>query len=106
MRYVLTIILITFGFFSPALGQEEPSESMTEAAEALEEGATLFPIPDYASGILARDALTGDWNGERTSLAKDYGLQFEVDVNQIYQGVMAGGTSSNDDYYGAAYDTL
>ncbi len=106
MRYFLTITLITFGFFSSALGQEAPSESLAEGAEALEEGATLFPIPDYASDILARDALTGDWNGERTSLAKDYGLQFELDVNQIYQGVMDGGNSSDDDYYGSAYYAL
>jgi porin len=106
MRYFLTIILITFGFYSPALGQEAPSESLAEQVEALEEGATLFPIPDYTSGILARDALTGDWNGERTSLAKDYGLQFELDVNQIYQGVMDGGENSNDEYYGSAYYAL
>jgi porin len=103
MRIPPPIIIITFAFFSSALGQEAPDESLAETAEALEEGATLFPIPDYSSGILTRDALTGDWNGIRTSLAEDNGLQIGVDVNQFYQGVWDGGTSSNAKYNGSAY---
>tara|TARA_R110000850_G_scaffold117831_10_gene234482 strand:+ start:6354 stop:7667 length:1314 start_codon:yes stop_codon:yes gene_type:complete len=103
MRILLLILPVTLLLFSSVLGQEAPDESLAEEAEALAEGATLFPIPDYRSDILTRDALTGDWDGLRTSLAKDNGLQFSVDVNQFYQGVWDGGTSNRAYYNGSAY---
>ena len=105
MRTFLPIIPITLALFSSALGQEAPDESYEAEAEALAEGATLFPIPDYTSELFMRDALTGDWGGVRSSRAES-GLQFEVDINQIYQGVMDGGSSRDSDYYGSAYYTL
>ena len=102
MRFLKPCTLFSIALISSSMGQEAPDESLAEGAEALAEGATLFPIPDYSSDILSRDALTGDWCGHRTSLAKNAGLQFEVDVTQIFQGVMSGGANSNSDYYGKA----
>ena len=106
MRFLKPYTLFTIALLSSSMGQEAPDESLEEAAEALAEGATLFPIPDYENDIFTREALTGDWNGIRTSLAQNNGLQFGVDVNQIYQGVLDGGNSTESDYYGSAYYTL
>ncbi len=68
MRSILPIIPITFALFSSALGQDDSDEGLAETAEAMAEGATLFPIPDYTSDLLTREALTGDWGGRRTAL--------------------------------------
>ena len=68
-----------------------------------EEDLTLFPIPNYKGDFWTRDAMLGDL-GFRTALAQ-HGIQLEVDLNQIYQGVVAGGRpgrSTNWEYSGSA----
>ncbi len=70
-----------------------------------EDEATLFPITDYSGDLLSRPALTGDWGGVRTTIAKKHGLQFVVDVNQYYQGITSGGLDDNGDWdYGGSSD--
>ena len=83
------------------LGGETPDESFAAEADALESGATMFPIPQYEGDVLTREALLGDWGGARTTLAEKYGMQFAVDVNQYYQGIWDGGRSRDSDYNGS-----
>ena len=52
--------------------------------------ATLFPIPDYPGSLWERSALLGDWGGVRTALA-ERGIQVELALTSIYQGVADGG---------------
>jgi porin len=73
---------------------------VSEVAEASEDG-TLFPIPDYTGSIWERSALLGDWGGTRTALA-ERGIQFELALTSIYQGVFDGGRDSDWDYAGSA----
>lgn len=63
---------------------------------------TMFPIPDYTGDLANRAALSGDWGGARTSLAKNNGIQFETKVSNYYQGVISGGTNDDWEYSGIA----
>lgn len=75
-----------------------PTETGGAAAKAQ---ATLFPIPDYGGNLSSRAALTGDWSGTRTAMAKR-GIQVSIDVTQAYQGVIDGGANERADYQGTA----
>ena len=78
----------------------EPTAAVTpEGPDAAE--VTLFPVPDYSSGLMTRSALTGDWGGARTSIAES-GLQFSADVTQYYQGIFSGGLDDVSEYFGSA----
>ena len=80
-------------------------EPMTAAPSAPEPAAdaTLFPIPDYSGSIWERSALLGDWGGARTALA-ERGIQLELSLTSIYQGVWDGGRENDDWEYGASAD--
>mgnify|MGYP001814763824 CR=1 FL=1 len=78
------------------------SEDRGAEAEALQDEATLFPVPQYGGDIVARGALTGDWGGTRTDLAMERGIQIDVDANQYYQGVLSGGLDTGSEYTGTA----
>jgi hypothetical protein len=106
-------LLLLPRFVSPGVpfAQEEPDREETDReltddhVEDVDEQATLFPIPDYSTDFFSRAALSGDWSGERIVLA-EHGIQFAVDVNQFYQGVMDGGANERDDYNGSAEDRV
>jgi porin len=77
---------------SLATAGEPMSVPVSEAPAA---DATLFPIPDYTGSLSERSALLGDWGGARTALALR-GLQLELSLTSIYQGVWDGGRGSDD----------
>jgi len=74
---------------------KKPADPKPAAAE----DATIYPVPDYSGDFLNRSYLTGDWGGLRSKLA-EHGVQFEVDLLQIYQGVTTGGTNETSRYSG------
>jgi porin len=76
---------------------QESKEQQSEEQIVNVQQATLFPIPDYTGSLLDRTHLTGDWAGLREDLAKDAGIQVEVNAQQYYQGVTGGGPSDNGD---------
>ena len=81
---------------------EAPDASFAAEAEAVESGATLFPVPAYGGDLFTREALLGDLGGARSALADDAGLQFSADVNQFYLGIWDGGRSGRSEYNGSA----
>lgn len=66
---------------------DNASAPLAKAEEGMQ---AILPIPEYSGDLFMRHALTGDWGGARTSLAEN-GLQFQVDLTGIVQGVMDGG---------------
>lgn len=64
----------------------------------------LIPIPDYNGDLLSRRALTGDWGGWRTNLARR-GLTLDLAFSQIGQGVVDGGRDTGW-AYGGKLDTF
>ena len=71
----------------------------TDAKPATAEEATLYPVPDYTGDFLNRSHLTGDWGGLRGKLA-EHGVQFDVDLTQVFQDVTTGGTNQTGRYGG------
>src|SRR6476619_6824059 len=55
------------------------------------------PAPD----VLHQEALTGDWNGARTTW-KNKGVVLASSLTQFYQGVASGGTGTSSEYNGTA----
>ena len=74
---------------SAAAGVTE--EALVEPVAA-EEG-TLFPVPDYRGSLGERSFLSGNWREARTHLA-ERGLQVNVSLAEVYQGVIDGGLDS------------
>lgn len=85
------IAVAVAGFLLNGLAFAGPSAESTDppAAEPAAD-ATLFPIPDYTGSLWERSALLGDWGGVRTALA-ERGIQVELALTSIYQGVADGG---------------
>jgi porin len=61
--------------------------------------AALFTTNAWAEDIWARDKLTGDWGGGRTTLS-DHGVDIGLRLSQYYQGVTSGGVDTNSEYGG------
>jgi porin len=89
--------------FNPVLGS-----AMTLAAAALVFASSLVcaddtsvPVPatPYSGDLWTRSTLTGDWWGVRNDLANK-GITFNLDVVQVYQGVLAGGLDKGWQYGG------
>jgi porin len=90
------ITLCVFGFTeSTALAQQG------SGAEAKADEATLFPVPDFTSGLWQRSRLTGDWGGLRTRMANN-GIQFDADTVHLFQSVTSGGVNRTGRYIGTA----
>ena len=82
-------------------GKNAHEERSAIEAEATQADNALIPIPDYLGSLSDRSALSGDWGGVRTSMAES-GFQFELDVNQYYQGILSGGIDTGWDYSGSS----
>jgi len=84
-----------------AIAGSEGTEPIIETSTPAAEEATLFPVPNLGGDIWTRDVMTGDWGGTRQRLA-DRGIQFEIDVQQYYQGLADGGVDEHWDYNGTS----
>lgn len=87
---------------SSPTGGSAAAESAVASATPAPQG--LLPIPDYSGDLWKRPALTGDWWGTRTDLARK-GVQVDVDWNQYVQGIASGGRD-NETRYGGNFDYL
>ena len=94
---LLALILAVVILWPGTLAAQQVKDQLTKPPA--EEEATLFPVPDYTGDFLKRSYLTGDWGGLRSKLA-DHGVQFEVDLLQIFQDVTTGGTNQTGRYGG------
>jgi porin len=61
--------------------------------------AQITPPPTYGGDLGGRPRLTGDWFGGRDWLSK-HGVDFDLDLTQVLQGVMSGGRDTGVDYDG------
>ena len=80
------------------------SLSLSDLAPAQQANGTCCAYDRYSScnSLWTRDSLTGDWRGNRPSLAKQ-GIVVESSLTQFYQGVASGGDQQNFKY-GAKFD--
>jgi len=96
----LSALIVVIAFTANGVAQDtdpaKPGESKKPEAEA-----TLFPVPDFTSGIWKRAKLTGDWGGLRTKLANN-GVQLDVDTVHMFQNVTSGGIDTTGSYVGTA----
>jgi porin len=94
---LLVVTLCIFAFTKPftALAQQ------SSGTEAKGEEATLFPVPDFTSGLWQRSRLTGDWGGLRTTMANN-GVQLDLDNVHTFQNVTSGGIDTTGRYLGNA----
>jgi porin len=97
--FLIFAIFPTGGFLAAAEPHGTGAGKNPPAEGAGEQSATMFPIPDYTGDLFSRSALTGDWGGARTAIAKK-GLQFKVETTQFFQGVMSGGARQKGEYGG------
>ena len=91
------VMVFIFALLAPiiALAQE------SSGAGAKAEEATLFPVPDFTSGLWQRSRLTGDWGGLRTKMANN-GIQLDADTVHLFQNVTSGGVDRTGRYVGTA----
>ena len=61
--------------------------------------AQITPPPTYGGDLWERPRLTGDWFGGRDWLSK-HGVDFDLDLTQVLQGVASGGRDTGVDYDG------
>ena len=61
--------------------------------------AQITPPPTYGGDLWSRPRLTGDWFGGRDWLSK-HGVDFDLDLTQVLQGVASGGRDTGVDYDG------
>lgn len=100
---VLVALGIMISLTGTGMAQEEKQHSEQTAATG--EEATLFPVPNYAGDLWSRSFLTGDWGGIRKDLAQR-GVQLELDMVQIFQGVADGGRNTTAKWGGSSEAVL
>jgi porin len=94
---LLVVTLCIFAFTKPSTALAQQSSG----TEAKGEEATLFPVPDFTSGLWQRSRLTGDWGGLRTTMANN-GVQLDLDNVHTFQNVTSGGIDTTGRYLGNA----
>jgi len=103
MKKIIYAILI-YGFFLSftALAQEQEATAKEatdgDGKPAMPPG--ILPIPDYVSTINNRSYLAGDWNGKRTKVANDNGLQWNIDTVTWTDQATSGGTTDDLEFGG------
>lgn len=100
MRPLLSTLL-ALGAATHCWAQADTDDASTDAATDAPEAAPsgILPIPAYATDSGSSPFLTGDWGGERTSLA-ERGIQFSAWWTQVAQGVVSGGRNETWKYGG------
>ena len=88
IKKILPIIFVFLFAFVPDSFAEE------------DEGGSLWPIPDYSGDYKTRPALTGDWGGNRTKMAKK-GITLSVNNITTYQNILDGGRDEIDEIGGS-----
>ncbi len=93
---LILVLALMISWMGLAVAQDKkPADAKPAAAE----DATIYPVPDYSGDFLNRSYLTGDWGGLRSKLA-DHGVQFDVDLLQVFQDVTTGGNNQTGRYGG------
>jgi len=88
--------------FARALPSQQPPSQQPVLQRPQPRG--VLPLPDYSGDWMTRQALTGDWNGERQNWA-EYGLTADATLTQYGQGIGTGGTDS-EWAFGGAFDVV
>lgn len=94
---LLVVTLCIFAFTKPSMALAQQSGATGAKAEE----ATLFPVPDFTSGLWQRSRLTGDWGGLRSTMA-NHGVQIDIDNVHTFQSVTSGGIDTTGRYLGNA----
>ena len=97
---LLSALIIVTVFTANGVAQDTSRAKLGEAKKP-EAEATLFPVPDFTSGIWERAKLTGDWGGLRSKMANN-GVQLDVDTVHMFQNVTSGGIDTTGKYVGTA----
>jgi porin len=79
---------------SPSAPQTQPCAAECKSPASQPAQPPFFRL-DYSGDFCTSPALTGDWGGTRTELAK-HGVSFNVETLQYMQGNAHGGRSTND----------
>ena len=77
-----------------AAAQEQPA-AVDLAKDVDQQDAPAFFRLDYSGDLWEQPALTGDWGGSRSELARK-GISFELDLEQTVQGSAHGGKDTNN----------
>ncbi len=97
---LLSALIIVTVFTANGVAQDtsraEPGEMKKPETEV-----TLFPVPDFTSGIWKRAKLTGDWGGLRSKMTNN-GVQLDMDTVHMFQNVTRGGIDTTGRYVGTA----
>lgn len=100
------LMLFVFAFLAPAIAPaQQGGAAGAGGGQAKTEEATLFPVPDFTSGLWQRSRLTSDWGGLRTKMANN-GVQLDADTVHLFQSVTSGGVDRTGRYVGTAEITL
>jgi carbohydrate-selective porin OprB len=95
-----TAMLVVVFLALARAGAAQEEKQTREKTEAASSNATIYPVPNYGGDFWSRSYLTGGWGGFRSKLA-DHGVQFDLNVTQIFQGVASGGTDRTGRYSGS-----
>jgi len=92
------LMLFVFAFLAPAIAPaQQGGAAGAGGGQAKTEEATLFPVPDFTSGLWQRSRLTSDWGGLRTKMANN-GVQLDADTVHLFQSVTSGGVDRTGRY--------
>ncbi len=97
-QFLLLVLILAVAILWPGAPVAQQIEDQI-TKPAAEEQATLYPVPDYRGDFFKRSYLTGDWGGFRSKLANN-GVQFDVDLLQVFQDVTTGGINQTGRYGG------
>lgn len=105
-KLIFAIMAFSLSHTSLALSAEKTTNAQSTAEETKTGGDRsavpqgILPIPGYGGELASRGYLTGDWNGKRTELASQYGLQLDIDSVTWTDTALDGGTTSGTELGG------
>jgi len=84
----------------PSADEQETAGETKEGGDKPEMPPGILPIPGYGDDLKTREFLTGDWNGKRTSVANDYGFQWNIDTITWTDTAVNGGKTNDLEFGG------